>query len=432
MESLWKSTAKLPHFAELQQDITTDVLVVGGGIAGLLCAWRLKQAGVETVLVEADELGGGITGNTTAKITSQHGLLYDKLTRTMGRETARLYLQANEQALQTYRELCQTIDCDFEEQDAFVYSLHGRQAIEKEVRAVKALGFPAELVTETALPFPVAGAVRFGRQAQFHPLKFLSALVKELTIFEHTRVLEWQPGLVVTDRGKIQAQNVIITTHFPMLDRFGCYFLKLYQRRSYVLALRGAPALDGMYIDASGQGLSFRRYKDLLLLGGGGHRTGKPGEGWRPLEEFAHRTWPRATEVSRWAAQDCMTLDGMPYIGQYSPGTPHLYVATGFNKWGMTSAMAAAAILTDLVQGKENPYANVFSPSRSILHPQLAVNAWESTIDLLTPTVPRCPHLGCALKYNAQEHSWDCPCHGSRFTARGRLLDNPAEKDIRV
>ena len=198
------------------------------------------------------------------------------------------------------------------------------------------------------------------------------------------------------------------------------------------LALKNAPVMDGMYRDADQKGLSFRSWRDLLLLGGGSHRTGKEGGGWRELEAFARRHYPTAQVEARWATQDCMSLDGVPYIGQYSKTTPNLYVATGFNKWGMTSAMAAATILTDLVQGKDNPYAEVFAPSRRSLRPQLFVNAAEATLNLLTPTAPRCPHMGCALKYNRAERSWDCPCHGSRFQEDGRLIDNPATDDKRM
>ena len=186
-----------------------------------------------------------------------------------------------------------------------------------------------------------------------------------------------------------------------------------------------------MYVDEDEKGLSFRNYGDRLLLGGGSHRTGKQGGGWRELERFAARRYPDAQETVRWATQDCMSLDGVPYIGPYSKRTPGLFVATGFNKWGMTSSMAAAQILTDLVLERNNPYAAVFSPSRTILRPQLAVNGLESLLGLLTPTAPRCPHMGCALKYNAAEHSWDCPCHGSRFGEDGKLINNPASDDKR-
>ena len=198
-----------------------------------------------------------------------------------------------------------------------------------------------------------------------------------------------------------------------------------------MLALENAPELKGIYVDEAEMGLSFRRCGEWLLLGGGSHRTGKKGGGWRELEAFARRYYPDAREVCRWATQDCMTLDGIPYIGSYAKHTPHLYVATGFNKWGMTSAMVAADLLADRVLGKANPFEKVFSPNRTILRPQLAVNAAESIVGLLTPTVPRCPHLGCALKYNPQEHTWDCPCHGSRFAEDGKLLNNPATDDKR-
>ncbi len=430
VDSLWKKTAEMPRFAPLEGDRSTEILIVGGGIAGLLCAYELSQAGADCLLVEAGRLCDGITGNTTAKITSQHGLLYDRLLRTLGLEAARQYLAANEAALDRYRRLCREIDCGFREQDSFVYALDHREALEREVRALERIGFPAELVTALPLPLPTAGAVRFPRQAQFHPLKFLAAIAGDLRICEHTKVLELRPGAAVTNHGTVRAEKIVLATHFPLLNKHGGYFLKLYQHRSYVLALRNTPDFQGMYVDESGTGLSFRRWGELLLLGGGGHRTGKRGGGWAELTDFAGEMWPQAEEAGRWAAQDCMTLDGMPYAGPYSPSAPGLYVTTGFNKWGMTSAMAAAMVLKEQLQGRESPYGALFNPARSILRPQLAVNALESAAGLLTPTVPRCPHMGCALKYNAREHSWDCPCHGSRFGEDGRLLDHPAADDL--
>lgn len=429
MNSVWPQTAQLPHFEALKKDIKTDVLIIGGGIAGILSAYLLAQAGVNDVLVEAKEICSGITQNTTAKITSQHGLIYHKLVRKFGPETARMYLEANQEALEQYRTLCRDIDCDFQTLDSFVYTLDAKDKLEQELNALDQIGYPAKFEEKIPLPLAVAGAVRFENQAQFHPLKFISAIAKELRIFENTKVLELKPGQAVTAGGTITAEKMIVATHFPFLNKHGSYFLKLYQHRSYVLALKNAQNVGGMYVDASKIGLSFRNYGDLLLLGGGGHRTGKAGGNWEELADFARRNYPSSQEAYRWATQDCMTLDGVPYIGQYSKNTPNLYVATGFNKWGMTSAMVAAMILTDMVLGKENPYAAVFSPSRSILHPQVAVNAAETILGLLTPTIPRCPHMGCALKYNPQERSWDCPCHGSRFTKDGALIDNPATDD---
>lgn len=429
MSSIWAQTASLPQFDSLTRSIKTDVLIIGGGIAGLLCAYRLKEAGVPCVLVEADRICSGITKDTTAKITIQHGLIYHKLLQEFGSERTKLYLETNEKALEEYRSLCGSIDCDFQTQDSAVYSLRGKQKIDLELEALQKIGYSADFCSQLSLPFPIDGAVQFSNQAQFHPLKFLREITKELPIFEHTKVLELTPRGAVTNHGFIRAEQMIVTTHFPFLNKHGSYFLKLYQHRSYVLALKHASPVAGMYVDECETGLSFRNYGDFLLLGGGSHRTGKKGGAWQELTAFAQQHYPNATEVSRWATQDCMTLDGVPYIGPYSSRTPNLYVATGFNKWGMTSSMVAAFLLTDLVLGKDNPYAEVFSPSRTMLRTQLAINAGESLLNLLTPTVPRCPHLGCALKYNAQEHSWDCPCHGSRFTEDGKLLNNPATDD---
>ena len=431
MASLWEETWKHPAFPPLDGDTDTDVLIIGGGMAGILCAYRLHQAGVPYLLAEAETIGSGTTKNTTAKLTSQHGLIYERLIRLFGTERAKQYLTANQEALEAYRELCRGICCGFEEKDAYVYSRNDRKKLERELAALEKLGFHAEFAEQLPLPFPVAGAVKFPHQAQFHPLEFLAAIAKDLHICEHTPVQELVGTTAITPRGRITAKKIIVTTHFPFLNKHGSYFLKLYQHRSYVIALEHAQNVDGMYVDEAQKGMSFRNYGGQLLVGGGDHRTGKQGGGWRELREFAKRYYPQAVETAHWAAQDCMSLDGVPYIGPYSASTDHLYVASGFNKWGMTSSMVAARILSDLVQEKENPYGDVFSPSRTILRPQLVVNGLEAAAGLLTPTARRCPHLGCALKWNPQEHSWDCPCHGSRFTEDGALIDNPATGDLK-
>ena len=430
MESIWRESARLPQYPQLKGDISTDVLVIGSGMAGLLCAYQLMKAGVDCIVAERKRIASGVTQNTTAKLTSQHGLIYSRLEKQFGLEAAGLYLRANEEALSEYRGLCADIPCDFSEQSHTVYSRQGVQNLEDELAVLSRLNYPAELVSGLPLPFPTAGGIRFPHQAQFHPLKFLSGIVRDLTIFENTPVQSLSKTEAVTAHGRIHANAVIAATHFPFLNKHGSYFLKLYQQRSYVLALENAPIPDGMYLDAQENGLSLRSWGNTLLLGGGGHRTGKQGGGWAELEAFVQAHYPNAKIVSRWATQDCMSLDGMPYIGQYSASTPNLYVATGFNKWGMTTSMAAARILTDQICGKDNPYSVLFSPSRSILHRQLGVNALEATVNLLTPTRKRCPHLGCALKWNSQEHSWDCPCHGSRFSEDGQLLDNPATGNL--
>ncbi|MBQ9760779.1 MAG: FAD-dependent oxidoreductase [Clostridia bacterium] len=427
--SIWKKTTDAPSFPVLEGRRETDVLIIGGGITGVLCAYQLQKAGVGCVLLEARRICGGVTENTTAKITLLHGAIYDRMIARFGLETAKGYLLAQEEAMREYASLAERIECDFERCPSFVYSRDDCAKIKREVAALKRLGCRAEFYDSIELPFEVAGAVGVGEQAQFHPLKLLYALAKDLPIYENSEIIELREDGAVTKHGRVCAKRIIVATHFPFLNQHGSYFLKLYQHRSYVIALENATKLNGSYVDENEKGMSFRTWGDLLLLGGGGHRTGKPGGGWQELEAFARSHYPGARVVARWATQDCMTLDEIPYIGQYSAATEDLYVATGYNKWGMTSAMVAARLLCDLVRGRKNRNATIFSPSRSILRPQLALNVMESVMGILTPTVPRCTHLGCALKYNAQEHSWDCPCHGSRFDEHGKLINNPATRD---
>ncbi len=431
MDSIWRKAVTLPHFETLRGEVKTDVLIIGGGITGLLCAHFLQERGIDYILVEGREICAGVTGNTTAKITAQHGLVYAKLISHAGMEKARLYLEANQEAISRYQELSKGIDCDFEEKTAYVYSLDNRKKLEEEVEAYGKLGLKADVTETKELPFSTAGAVAMPHQAQFHPLRFLAGISQNLHIYEHSFVKELAEHTAVTEHGRIIFKQAIFATHFPIDNKHGLYFLKMYQHRSYVLALENAAQLRGMYVDEAEKGMSFRNFGEFLLLGGGSHRTGKKGGNWKELREFAKTHYPYAREKYAWAAQDCMTLDEAPYIGSYSPHMPGCFVATGFQKWGMTSAMVSAMILADFVQGKENAYAAVFCPSRSMLKPQLIANMLESTVNLLTPTAPRCPHLGCALKWNGIEHSWDCPCHGSRFTEEGRLLDNPANGNMR-
>lgn len=429
MKSIWNDNVEKIKFDNLQGDIKTDVLIIGGGMCGILCAYLLKQAGVDYVLTEADSICAGITNGTTAKITFQHGLIYDKIIKKYGTHRAGQYYESQKKALEMFKTLAQNTDCDFRECNSFVYSLTDEAIIEKEVLAMNKIGCKAEFCKTTELPFSVAGAVKVSNQANFNPLKLAYAISKDLNIYENTKVLELKPHIAVTNRGTIKASKIIVATHFPFINKHGGYFIKMYQHRSYVTGLKNATLVRDMYVDEAKDGLSFRSYGDILLLGGGSHRTGGTGGNWAELERVAGKYYPKATEVCRWATQDCMTLDSIPYIGEYSKSTDDLYVATGFNKWGMTSSMVSAMILTDLVQGKKNEFADVYSPSRTVFHPQLAVNVFESVKGLITPTKPRCPHMGCALKYNKQEHSWDCPCHGSRFDEEGNLINNPATDD---
>lgn len=441
--SIWNNDGKvhIRQYNKMTHMNKTDVLIVGGGLCGVLCAYFLKEAGVKCVLLEGNRIGGGTIQNSMARITSQHGLIYSKLIQLYGKEKARMYLQANELAIAKYREIASHIDCDFEETSSYVYSRTDRQRIEEEISAVNSLGMRAEFAENLELPFETAGAIRFSNQAQMNPVKFLDGIVKELDeyedldIYEGMKVDDWISGTAWSGLYVTVANKIICATHFPYYNKKGKYCNKLYQKRSYMLALEKAPQLHGMYTDEAEDGLSFRSYGDYLIIGGEGHRTGKPGGGWDALREKTFKYYPQAKEYSHWAVQDCMSLDGVPYIGPYSEETQNFYVASGFNGWGMTSAMVSAMLLTDAIlkgEGKEPgatasySWGEVFYPGRKILLSPYLSNMKESILGKLTPGLKRCTHRGCALKWNSEEHSWDCPCHGSRFREDGKPIDNPA------
>ena len=424
-KSLWQNQTTLPCFDSLKSDVTTDVLIIGGGLAGLLTAYKLTEKGVDCILVEKNRICSSTTANTTAKITAQHGFVYNKILKSYSEDYAKAYYIANKTALENLTDLCTQAKCKIEIKDNFVYSTD-KYEIEKELEALQRIGIPAIYKEEVPLPFKVSGAVGFKNQAQFCVLELVKYISKNLRIYENTKVEEMIGTTAKTAKGKIKAKKVVVTTHFPFINKHGNYFLKLYQHRSYIIALKNAVKLKEMYVDNDKKGLSFSTFGDYLLLGGGGHRTGKQGGSFSELKKFETLHYPDSKEVFRWAAQDTISLDHIPYIGNYSKSTPDLYVATGFNKWGMTSSMLAGEIIYSEITGSPKPYAKIFYPSRRTLKPQLFANGFETLKNLATPTARRCPHLGCALKYNKAEHSWDCPCHGSRFDENGKILEGPA------
>ncbi len=430
MDAVWRESVKLPSFPAIEHDIRADVLVIGGGLAGLLCAYHLERAGKNVVVAEAGVIGSGVTGRTTAKVTTQHGAVYHTIAKSYGMQAARHYYEANREAREAYREI--EGDFDLKTCDGFLFSRTHREVLETEMTVLRTIGAEAEWAQAVELPFSVAGALRIPDQAQLQPLKLLRCLAEGLTIYEHTRVREIRGNIATTDSGAtITAESIIVATHFPFLNRHGAYFLKLYQHRDYVSVVENAPLLHHMYWEEREDGLTFRQCGERLLIVGGGHRTGKSGLGWKAAEQLVQHYYPGAQITARFATQDCMSLDGIPYIGRYAKHTPQLYVATGFNGWGMTSAMTAALLLTGELIGKPKPWASVLSPDRTIWHRQLAANVGETLKTMVTPTVPRCPHLGCALKWNAAERSWDCPCHGSRFSENGKLRNGPATGDLK-
>lgn len=442
MKSIWNESCSLPNRDSLKGDLVVDTIVIGAGMAGVLTAYLLQKEGKKVAVLEAAETASGVTGNTTAKITSQHNLFYNTLIQKVGQEQAKQYADANQKAIEMYRSIISEndIDCNLETKSAFVYSLDQMQDIEAETNAALSLGIPAEFTTSTGLPFEVKAAVKFPNQAQFHPLKFIQSISKDLDIYENTKALFVSGDSVVTNRGRVTADHIVIATHFPFLNVPGWYFARMHQDRSYVIALENAKDPDGMYIDADPNGYSFRSYDGHLLLGGGGHRSGKHPDtsSYEKLRTFAKKYYPDSREVCHWSAQDCVSWDSIPYIGRYSASTPHLFVVTGFKKWGMTSSMVAAMILSDEICGRTNENAEVFSPRRfnaSASAKNLFTDVGQSvaglTAGLFSPPKRRCAHLGCRVHWNPDEETWDCPCHGSRYTKDGELISNPAQKGLK-
>jgi len=425
--SLWHSTLSHTPSPALTGDISTDVLVIGGGMCGVLTAHMLKDSGVDCVLVEGDTIGSKTSGNTTAKITAQHGLLYSKLMKKRGIDVARQHYSTSTNALEAFAALSESHPCDFERKTAYIYSRDNLAKLEQEAEAYSQLGILMGITTPS-LPFSIVGAVAVENQAQFNPLKLLYGVAKDLRIYENTFVQQIRRNVALTTAGKITAKNIVLATHFPMVNIPGLYFLKLYQSRSYAVAISGVELVDGMFLDEKAGGMSFRTYADLLLVGGGGHKTGHKGGGFAELRHFVEQTYPNAKIEHSWAAQDTMTLDGLPYIGRHSMGKSHLYVATGFGKWGMTGSMMAAQRLRDMIVHGESNRQSIYRPNRSIFTAQLPKNIGSAVAGLASLGGPRCTHMGCKLKYNAAEKSWDCPCHGSRYGCGGEVLNNPAKR----
>lgn len=411
--------------------ITADTLVIGGGMAGVLCAHELTAAGADCVLLEAGRVGQGVTSGTTAVISAQHSVLYSDLVRRFGRETAKAYLDANLRGVKRLSETAWGIDCDFEMRPSLLYSRRDGQKLRREAETVRELGFDARFTEDLPLGIEAAGAVVFPDMAQFHPLKFLHALAQKLTIYERSAVRRLEGMTAYTDSGSVTAKHIIVASHFPFIDRRGMYFMKLRQKRESVMAVENAPALDVTMVEDAQKGFFFRSYQNVLLVGCGNHDPGHDEEDFARIRLFLKEHIPGAREVCRWVNQDCFTLDEIPYIGRYSPATPDLYAATGFNAWGMSTSMAAAELLCDLIQGRQNRFAPLFDPARPMALKPLADNCVHSAAGLLTPALPRCTHLGCALKRNSAEHSWDCPCHGSRFAEDGSVITGPAVKPLR-
>ena len=485
--SLWLASAQPTDYPTLSGAVEVDVAVLGGGIAGLTTALLLKREGVRVAVVEARRVGSGVTGCTTAKVTALQQTIYRQLRSRHGAEGAAVYADATTAGVELLARLTreESIECDLERRPAFTYAAtrDERDTIAGEHDAALEAGLPVTLVESVDLPYATHGAVRLEGQLQLHPLRYVQGLAARVdgegsTVFERSRAREvaaGNPCHVRTAGGSVTAQQVVVATHYPLLDR-SLFFARLESSRSYCVAARidGAPP-EGMSISAGASTRSVRSYRELLILGGEGHATGArkaSPERYRRLEDFARRHWTGAEVTHRWSAQDPTSWDLLPVIGRYHPGSSRLFVASGFHKWGLASATFGARIISDLIAGRENPWAARFNPSRvgtrglpnlARINAKVAVDlvgdralpALRSSAAVLAPGEARvirdglgktgvfraedgsllavslrCTHLGCLVRFNAAERSWDCPCHGSRFDVDGSVLEGPATRSL--
>lgn len=481
--SYWVETAQGDPFPSLARARSFDVAVLGAGITGVTTALLLKREGLKVALIEADRVARGASGYSTAKVTSQHSLTYSKLRSRFGDEGAIAYGEANQAGLALIVALAEElgIDCDLRRKPAYAYteSDDERNTVLQEAEDALASGLPASYTEELDLPWPVAGAVRFDDQAEFHPVKYLLPLAQEVqgegsAVFEHTRAVGVKDGerpqVTTADGHSVTARHVVVATHAPFLDRAG-FFARMHPERSYVLGVtvRGAVP-QGMYISTQGHSLRAQPVAggELLLVGGESHKLGHSDEveRYRALETYARERFDVASIDWRWATHDHIPHDQVPYVGRLAPFSKNIMVATGFRKWGYANGSAAALMLTDRIAGRANPWASTFDSTR-LGPPQAAYSFVKENANVgrrfaldrlkrgsaagiapgegaivrdglgqtavhrddegrLHAVAARCTHLGCIVDYNSAERSWDCPCHGSRFDLDGSVLAGPA------
>ncbi len=471
--SYWIDSTSTTHFPPLNRKVEVDIAIIGGGIAGLTAALLLQKSGAKVAVLEATRIVRGATGYTTAKITSQHRIIYQKIVSQFGEEAAQAYGEANQAGLELIATWVKekNIDCDFRRKSAYVYTLSKDELslLEAECKAAQKARLPASLTASTTLPFDIAGAICFTEQAEFHPRKYLLALANQITehsglIFEESRVIEVKDGTPCeahTTQGKITAREIIIATHFPISDH-AFYFARMASKTSYALGVQiEGNTPDGMFIGTRHEWPSLRSHPtpngEMLIVVGEGHKTGQGGDilaRYHRLEKFSEKNFKVKSIPYRWCTQDNMPHDGIPFIGKFSPFSKHLYVATGFQAWGMANGTAAAMILTDLILGKKNPWAFLFNPNRikTFFTKKMFTENVNSVSGMIrnrflkrgkhhavyqdkqgaTHTLSSiCPHMGCIVQWNNAEESWDCPCHGSRFDCDGTLLHGPATHGLK-
>jgi glycine/D-amino acid oxidase-like deaminating enzyme len=445
LRSLWFEGRERRERPALERDIAADVVVVGAGIVGLTTALLLERQGAKVAVLEMRHVAAGATGYNTAKLTSLHGLAYSQLMKKAGREKARTYGEANEAGIAKVFELAEElgIDCDLARKPNYTYAEDASELdkVRAEADVAGELGLPASFVDELDLPFPVAGAVRFDGQAEFHPVKYVDGIAAALQgpLHERTRVTGIDGTRVNTAGGAhVNADHVVVASHLSFLDR-GLYFARCHPERSYVVAGKASDPPAGMYLSTESPAHSIRAHGEWLLVGGESHKTGQADEAERydRLTAWARERFGLEPEL-RWATQDQMPVDNVPYVGRHDPLSSGVWVATGFKKWGLAMGTAAAELLAAQIGGREHPWTALFDPSR--LRPRAsgptfvkenANVALRFVGDRVTKRGnPRCTHMGCLLNWNGTEETWDCPCHGSRFAASGEVIEGPATRPL--
>jgi glycine/D-amino acid oxidase-like deaminating enzyme len=445
LRSLWFEGRERPERPSLDRDIGVDVAVIGAGIVGLTTALLLEREGMTVAVLEMRHVGAGASGYNTAKVTSLHGLTYRQLASSLGRDKARMYGEANEAGIARVFDLAGElgIDCDLRRKPNYTYTEDAAELdkVREEADVAAELGLPAAFVEELDLPYAVAGAVRFGDQAEFHPVKYLDGLAGALngTVYERTVATGIGSGRVNTARGpRVAAEHVVVATHLSFLDR-GLYFARCHPERSYVVAGRVTERPAGMYLSTESPAHSIRAHGDWLLVGGESHKTGQAdaAERYERLGAWARERFGLEPEL-RWATQDQMPVDGVPYVGRHDPVSSNLWVATGFKKWGLAMGTAAAELLATQIVGREHRWTELFDPNRiraragaPTFVKENANVAYHFVADRVRKRgAPRCTHMGCLLDWNDAERTWDCPCHGSRFAESGEIIEGPAVRRL--
>ncbi len=415
--TIWQEI-QLPKYPSLDRDITTDVLVVGGGICGVLCAYRLAKK-YKVVLVEANQIASSRTCKTTATITALQDIRYRDLIQQKGIKTAQLYLEANLECLREYESLAQEFDFDFERVASYKYFKNNKRLMEEELKAIQKLGFDATIADDYAICFP--------NQAQMNPLKLISQLLSHIQVYEHTPIFKIKNHIAYTKQYKINAKYIIVATGYPFLKWKGLFPLKLTQNKSYVAVIENTENKESFHAIGYEEGdLYFRTYKNKCIIGGNDQKTGKGIAGFQPLMHYIVRQYPHHRISYQWVNQDCVSVDGLPYIGPYG-NFKRVFVATGFNLWGMTGAMLSSMILSDCIEKKKNRYSEIVSPKRRSPVFPILKNTGTAIVNLIKPK-KRCNHLGCALYFNKEEQVYECPCHGTKYNQQGDIIFNPAQK----